>query len=108
VFTAPIFSANASWATYLLTKVGFFVYKSHVLTPVLQLQKFFSNYVISLPGSKGSWGWLNGSNYLSDGNALFLFVLRATQFGYVKINFPYMLTCFIFRFCTLMLIIASR
>jgi len=43
VFTAPIFSVNASWATYLLTKVVFLLLKTHALT-----LDYWSSLVISL------------------------------------------------------------
>jgi hypothetical protein len=71
VFTAPIFSANASWATYLLTKVAFYGRtSSHNI--------FFSseNYALTFYyfsiGSKGHWSWTDGSSH----------------FGYGKLHLP--------------------
>lgn len=65
VFTAPIFSANASWATYLLTKVGFSrkCELSHYSYP-------FANSMLTLTssiGSEGYWSWINGSSHFSNG-----------------------------------------
>jgi hypothetical protein len=61
VFTAPIFSANASWATYLLTKVDFYERTgSHNIFSHQQIT--LTLYYFSI-GSKGHWSWTDGSSH---------------------------------------------
>ena len=67
VFTAPIFSANASWATYLLTKVAFS--PKHEFSQYL----FSSGNSVLLTstlsiGSKGHWSWIDGSSHFGNSN----------------------------------------
>lgn len=79
VFTAPVFSVNASWATYLLTKVVFFYIKNPCT--YTGLLKFFSNLTIVSLGNKGPRCWFDGSNYSSNGNCYidYVFCLKNTR-----------------------------
>ena len=49
VFTAPIFSANASWATYLLTKVLFFPLPEALVLTLLVLIQIIVLISFNLP-----------------------------------------------------------
>ena len=89
MFTAPVFSANASWATYLLTKVVLLIlykitcaYTSSTTTKVLLVTMHFP-----LQEAKGHGAGLMAATILamvcSVSFCLFFYGLTA-QFGYEK------------------------
>ena len=94
VFTAPIFSVNASWATYLLTKVVFLLLKTHVLN-----LDYWSSLVISLlflQETKGPGAGLMAATILA-----MVIVILTMYFFFLK-NTRCLILCliYIFFFCS--------